>query len=383
VKKILILGGSHRDIPLIKAAQDLGYFVATLGDRDYYLGHSYADKFFRVNFHDFDKIKEIYKKEKIDYIIPGSGEQAYLNAVVLSKELNICAFDEIDTAKLIHNKWKFKEFCVKNKIPTPKGQFFDKSFDSKKINFPLIVKPTILSGGRGVSIARDEEQLHDSILNASKNDSEIVIEEFIEGSLVAYSVFLKESKVLFGFLGKDESYKNKYLITTAYPICIKKCVENKIRSYVEKIARELSLVDGMFHLQIIIRDEIPYFIDVTRRIPGDLYPNLIELCNGVDYSKAVIKSYIGLEINDEFINQEDKFYVRHCVMSPKNGLLEDIYIDEKISKNIALRIDLIEFGAVIDNFLTDQIAIIIFEYSAKKIKDLRKIDQMIRVIIKD
>jgi len=38
-KRILILGGSHRDIPLIKASQQLGYLVITLGDRDYYLGH--------------------------------------------------------------------------------------------------------------------------------------------------------------------------------------------------------------------------------------------------------------------------------------------------------------------------------------------------------
>ena len=41
MKKVLILGGSHRDIPLIKASQELGYFVITLGDRDYYMGHEY------------------------------------------------------------------------------------------------------------------------------------------------------------------------------------------------------------------------------------------------------------------------------------------------------------------------------------------------------
>ena len=66
---ILILGGSHRDVPLIKASQELGYFVISLGDRDYYLGHNYSDKYYRVNFNDLAKVKEIIRNEKIDYFI--------------------------------------------------------------------------------------------------------------------------------------------------------------------------------------------------------------------------------------------------------------------------------------------------------------------------
>ena len=75
MKKVLILGGSHRDIPLIKASQDLGYFVITLGNKDYYLGHKYSNKAYKINFNDLEKVKEIIKEEKIDYIIPGSGEE--------------------------------------------------------------------------------------------------------------------------------------------------------------------------------------------------------------------------------------------------------------------------------------------------------------------
>jgi len=111
MKKVLILGGSHRDIPLIKASQELGYFVITLGDRDYYLGHEYSNKYYKVNFNDLAKVKEIIESEKIDYLLPGSGEEPYLNTVQLAQELNIGNYDNLETAKLVHNKWKFKEFC--------------------------------------------------------------------------------------------------------------------------------------------------------------------------------------------------------------------------------------------------------------------------------
>ena len=75
MKKVLILGGSHRDIPLIKASQDLGYFVITLGNKDYYLGHNYSNKAYKINFNDLNMVKKIIEDENIDYIIPGSGEE--------------------------------------------------------------------------------------------------------------------------------------------------------------------------------------------------------------------------------------------------------------------------------------------------------------------
>ena len=59
MKKVLILGGSHRDIPLIKASQDLGYFVITLGNKDYYLGHNYSNKAYKINFNDLNMVKKI------------------------------------------------------------------------------------------------------------------------------------------------------------------------------------------------------------------------------------------------------------------------------------------------------------------------------------
>ena len=65
MKKILILGGSHRDIPLIKASQDLGYFVITLGNKDYYLGHNYSNKAYKINFNDLNMVKKIIEDENI------------------------------------------------------------------------------------------------------------------------------------------------------------------------------------------------------------------------------------------------------------------------------------------------------------------------------
>ena len=382
MKKVLILGGSHRDIPLIKASQELGYFVITLGDRDYYMGHEYSDKYYKVNFNNLAKVKEIIENEKIDYLLPGSGEESYLNTVQLAQELNMGNFDSLEVAKLVHNKWKFKEFCLENSISTPGGFYYTDGLDLDNINFPITIKPTNLSGGRGVDVAYDLTSLKESLKKSREVSDEIFLEDFIDGDLIAYSVVIKNQKIIYGFTGKDDTYKNKYLITSAYPVQLKVVTQNKLRSDVEKISEILSLVDGMFHLQVIIRDEVPYIIDVTRRIPGDFYPYLMEYCDGVKYSKAVVKSYIGKPLTGELIaEKKQKFVIRHCVMSDKNGTFKEIKIDKTLKDGVTFRIELMQKNTEINNFLTDQIAIIFIKLPVENENVVSNINGLIWPIV--
>lgn len=385
MKKILILGGSHRDIPLIKASQELGYFVITLGDRDYYLGHNYSDKVYRVNFNDLEVVRKIIIDEKIDYLLPGCGEESYLNTVKLSHELNIGNFDTLEVANLVHNKWKFKEFCLANNISTPKGEFYNRNLNINNLTFPIVVKPTNLSGGRGVEIVQNSQELELSLQNAKEVSDEIFLEEYIEGELVAYSIFLKDQKIIYGFCGVDKSYLNKYLITTAYPTTFSEEVLKKLKQDLEKMAHLLKLVNGMFHLQILIKDNKPYIIDVTRRIPGDLYPYLIEYSDYVQYSKAVVKAYTTGEISDEFsskLNQQN-LIIRHCVMPNKNGIYKDLYIDKNLKNKIIYQIDLVEKNSLIDDYLHTQIKIIFIKLDLLDQNILENINFLIKIRIAD
>ena len=382
MKKILILGGSHRDIPLIEASKNLGYYVVTLGDRDYYLGHRYADKYYKINFNDLNEVKKVIKDENIDYLIPGSGEESYLNTVKLSDELSIGNFDDLEVAKLVHNKWKFKEFCIKNEITTPYGFYYQNDTDLKNITYPMVVKPTNLSGGRGVEVVYSERELKSAIDDGHQVSDEIFLEEYIDGELYAYSVFIKDRKVHYGFLGKDDVYLNKYLISTAYPSSIKESTLAKLKSDIEMISQKLSLVDGMFHLQVMVKDDSAYIIDVTRRIPGDLYPYLIEYCDNVQYSQAVVKSYIGQSISDDFNSEKTKsFVIRHCVMADKNGVLSDIFIDTKIKAQVIDRLDLLSNGTEIENYLNTQIAIIFIKFNQFSDEIVNNINEFIYPIV--
>jgi len=370
MKKILILGGSHRDIPLIKAAQKLEYFVITLGVLESYLGHQYSDKFYLVDFNNLVAVEKIYYDENVDFLLPGCGEQSYLNTVKLSHKLNVGNFDTLEVAKLVHNKWKFKEFCLTNNISTPNGFYYGEI--KKCLNFPLVVKPTDLSGGRGVEIVYNEIELENAIEITKQHSNEIFLEEFIDGELIAYSLIFRNQKISYAFCGADISYLNEYLITTAYPIKIKDIIEEKLKNNLEILAQKLNLVDGMFHAQLIIKNDIPYLIDVTRRIAGDLYPDLIERCNGIEYSKAVVESYTTGNITQNLLATQEQFIIRHVVMPSQNGTYKELFISEKIKKSIIYRFNLLNEGEDVEDFLHTQVTIV-FIKGREFLKDLNSL----------
>ncbi|MCL0032434.1 ATP-grasp domain-containing protein [Peptococcaceae bacterium] len=389
MKKALILGGSHRDIPLIMAAKKLGFFVITLGDRDYYIGHKFSDKNYKIDFTDLEKVSKVIEAEKIDVLIPGCGEKALLNTVILGKKYKIGNFDSLEAVNIIHDKWKFKEFCQKRVfINVPKGVKITSCENTvlKNISLPCIVKPLNLSGGRGVCVVKSKDELKSAVKHALEvsEDNEVLIEEFIDGELLACSVFVRNGRIGYSFVGKDDVYLNKYLVSSAYPIEIKDEVLGKLKQNVEKIIADLSLKDGPFHLQFILKDDIPYIIDVTRRIPGDLYPYLIEFSTGIRYSEAVVKAYIGNNIDPTLLKEkEKKFIIRHCIMSSKNGVLKDILVNKEVKEKIIYELYLMEKGTNIDNYLRQQVGIVFLEFNSEKemIEAAKKINELIFSVI--
>jgi biotin carboxylase len=369
--KILILGGSHRDIPLIDALQKLGHYVITLGDRDYYIGHKFADKYYKLNFNDLASVEKVIKKEKIDYIVSGSGEESLYNSALLAKKFNLGNYDDMETVKLVHNKKLFKDFCKKNLIPVPEG-----GDDYTKLKFPVIIKPQNLSGGRGVRVVYSEKELLKELEYSKRFSEKLIFEEFIEGEIIAYSVIIKNRRVYYEFCAKDQTYLNPYLISTA---STEDLDTSYLKQAVNKIAQKLGFVDGPFHLQVIKKKNEFYIMDVTRRIAGDLFPYLIEYSDGVNYSEMVVKAYMNQEFEKKEGNK--KYVIRHCVMPDKNGVFEGV----ECCLDYKLRLDLLKKGDKITDYKTTHTNIFIFEFDdINEMKEkLKNINGLVYAKVKD
>ena len=343
IEKIIILGGSHAELPLINAAKRLGFFVITIGNKDD-IGHKFSDKFIQLDYKDYKSIKKIMVDENVKYIIAGSNDFCIKTASLLNNK-----YDNYDLICNIHNKDLFKDLAIKLNIPVPKRY-------TDNIKFPAIIKPIDLSGGKGIKIINSHSELElakDNILEVSKS---YVVEEFIKGEHFSYFCFIYNKDIILEFLAKEYFSKNKFLVQGAIGHINNLLILNKIRKISYILINELNLKDGILHFQFVIKDNDIFILEVTRRIPGDLYIRLIELSLGVNLSENIVRLYTDKPLN--FIkNNENKIITRHCVMSNKNGVFEKVLIKGNLIEEYFLK----KSGEKIKNYFQEKIAILFFK----------------------
>ena len=139
-------------------------------------------------------IEEIIVREKPDAILPTVGGQTGLNLAIKLHETGILDANnveligaQVEAIEKAEDREKFKKAMDNAGIETAKGGFVNTWTEAerliKKINFPVIIRPSFTLGGTGGSVAYNYEEFHKLVekgLNASPI-SEVLIEESLLG----------------------------------------------------------------------------------------------------------------------------------------------------------------------------------------------------------
>lgn len=255
-----------------------------------------------------------------------------------------------------------------------------------KSKLPLIVKPNDQAGGKGVTKVCDVEEYKNAIDKAfsKSNAKSIVVESFIDGSLHSFTTFIINKKVKACATFNDYSFVNKFLTNSGIsPADNAELAQKLLIPEVEFIADKLGLVDGLLHMQYIMKNGQPWIIEMMRRMPGNNYVTALTRATGIDWYDWIIKAEAGK--NCEGIPESilrNKYYGYHAVMSDKNGIFHGLKVEKTFEKYL---IDLIEYeeaGAKIDDYLYQKFGLAQFYLNDEKEKDyyMKKINEMIYCI---
>jgi biotin carboxylase len=390
-KRLLIAGGGYADIPLIEAGKELGYHVITASNRPQDIGHRYSDESHIVDYSDFDAMLKLAERLKIDAICACSNDFSALTAAYIAEKLNLPGHDPLETSLLIHHKDRFRRFALQNNIPSPYAESFtdiDSAFKRiKNFSLPIIIKPVDRTGGKGISVIDryDENEIKSSLDKAFSfsRAKRIVIEEFITGSRHGFSSFLVDGKVRFYFTDNEHYFKNPFLVSAAStPSIISPDVEKRLCLESEKIASLLSLKTGIFHVQFILHNNTPYFIEVCRRSPGDLYTKFVELSTGFREAYWIVRSSIGMDCNEVKMERPKGFFTRHCIMSSRSGILKEIIFDKSIEKNIIDKFLWYKPGEFIEDFLVSKFGIVFLKFDSMEemLDKTERMQELIKVV---
>ena len=394
MKKLLVLNGSHSDIPLIKAGKERGYYVITSGNNPDLIGHQFSDEYVYGDFSDPDGMLQIFKDKGIDAVCSCANDFGAITAAYLAENLNLPGHDTYENALTIHHKDKFKAFSQKYDIHTPKAKSFDelaKALDySNDLAFPQIVKPIDLTGGKGVTTVNNKEEYINAVKKAfdMSRQKRIVVEPFIKGTYHSFSTFLVDKKVYAYFSDNEYSYINPFLVTTsAGPATGVEKVKDILIKDSEKIADILNLRNGVFHIQYVMSEDKPYILEITRRCSGDFYPVPVEYGMGIKWSDWIVSSECGLDDDSYLSKPYDKQLLggRHCIMGDRNGVVKSVSISDEIKNNIYQDFSWWKPGYEIGNYMVDKLAVLFLRYSSyeEMIDKSERITDLIRVVYED
>ena len=366
MKRLLLLGGSHAEVPLIRAGQGLGHWVSTVGSDAEALGAKASDSHFKVDFSDADAVLRVFDEGKFHGVVSGCNDFAAFTAARVSEARGLANCDSNEATRLIHHKDAFRNVASELKLNSPEhfvvSTVKEANKISQQIKFPAIVKPTDLTGGKGVNVVQDPSDLGIAIEAALSRSrmKNVVVESFVAGSLRS-ALFIVVGGVTHLVVSADEfMHLNPFLVTSAVSN-IGEAPETRLglAEQIGLVVSALALTDGLMHVQYIWSGSDFTILEICRRPPGDLYLLLAEFASGYKISEKIVRLALGESITPPTPNLKVKPVFRLCLMPPKSGQILEWKLHPKLDSQVSFREDLRTQHTVIENHLVEKLSIVL------------------------
>lgn len=301
MKKILIIGASILQLPAIKKAKELGFYVGVADYDPNAVGIQFADEYFNVSTIDIDGVTKVAKEFDPDGIMTLATDMPMRSVSAAAKECGLCGIS-MDTAVKSTDKGEMIKAFEANAVEHPWYYIADneESFNALKndISFPCIMKPTDSSGSRGVVLVHDIAQLEReySYTRDNSRGGGVIIEEYMVGSEVSVEVIAID--------GEPHVLQVTDKITTGAPHFVEMGHtqpsrlgdENiaKIKDLAIRAVKAVGIKDGPSHVEIMLTKEGPKMVELGARMGGDcITTHLVPLSTGIDMIEATIRIACG------------------------------------------------------------------------------------------
>lgn len=223
----------------------------------------------------WEHIYDIIKHEKPEGVIVQLGGQT---ALKLAEKLERYGIKIIGTnyksLNLAEDRGLFSELLKKINIPYPEFDTATTAEEAlevaKKLDFPILVRPSYVLGGQGMKIVINPQELEEHVVNLLRRmpDNNLLLDHYLDGAIEAEADAICDGKdvLIIGIMEHIEpcGIHSGDSNATLPPFNIGKLVMNQIKEHTKKIALALNTV-GLINIQFAIKDEIVYIIEANPR----------------------------------------------------------------------------------------------------------------------
>jgi biotin carboxylase len=171
--------------------------------------------------------------------------------------------------------------------------------------FPCVVKPTILSGSRGVMRADDPAELAARFARlrgilAPERCEDVLVEDYIPGVEVALEGLLDGGRLrTLALFDKPDPLEGPFFEETLYvtPSRLPTDVQTDIKDVASAAAAALGLREGPIHAELRWNDEGPWLIEVAARSIGGLCSRTLRFGTDMSLEELILRQALRLPID--------------------------------------------------------------------------------------
>lgn len=316
MSNVLLVDTNFSSAPIYRFLKESGHHVTVVGGNPNDALAKSVDNYVQMDYSDVEKTRQLVLDRNIDYLVPGCNDRSYMVCAEINHDGRFPGIDPLETAETINNKEKFRAFAALNNLPTPRVLLEHEI----GLRWPVIVKPVDAFSGRGVTIIREENR-HElraalDVARQASRTKTCIVEDYVEGQLYSHTAFIQSGEIITDHVVEEHGTANPFVVDTSrVTYDFPPALLESIRRDITLLANKLSLQDGLVHTQFIKDGSQYWLIEVTRRCPGDLYSQLIELSTGLNYAENYARPFVRLPFNMPGKNQK-KWVMRHTLTQP-------------------------------------------------------------------
>lgn len=361
-KKLLFLGGSHLQLPVILYARKKGYQVNVCDYLSDNPGQNYADAYYNVSTTDVDSVLNLARDLNIDGIVVYASDPAAATAAYVAEKLGLPG-NPYNSVLTLSRKDLYRQFLLSHGFNAPAaagfGSFTEAEAYVKSVKLPVMIKPVDSSGSKGVSKITSFNQFKEAFHKAIQfsRAKKVIIEQYVvrKGFQIAGDGLIINGKLAFRCFAQEhfEDSQNHFTpIGESFPLQLPYVIQNKIHEEVQRLLSLLQMQMGAINFDILLdeNDEV-YLMEVGPRAGGNLISEMIKYCTGADIVECIVDGAAGMQCGPISENEVYKCCSSFILHSNEGGIFKGVIIDQSLESNVLKTLLFVEEGMPVKPFV--------------------------------
>jgi biotin carboxylase len=313
---VLATASSYRLEAFLAAAERLGVDVVRgLDVPPAHVGAGQAA--LRLDFRDMDRavrqVQAAASRAAFDAVLPTDDASVVL-AAHLAAALGL-PHNAPEAAEAARDKLRMRQALAQASVRVPAFRRVAAGTDpaealavAEAVGYPCVIKPTCLSGSRGVIRANDPGELaaahaRTSALAAGAGPGEVLIEAYVPGAEFALEGLLSAGRLrVLALFDKPDPLEGPYFEETIYvtPSRAAPEVQAAIAACVAEAAQALGLREGAVHGEVRVNDQGAWLIEVAGRSIGGLCAQTLRFSHSAEVTleEVILRQALGWPLED-------------------------------------------------------------------------------------